>query len=161
MDVVEASIGHDHDMVTGLRLAGDKADDLIGRCESKCSFSTRPDAFGDTVGRECLSRRKMGCAKNAGNDDGIRRVKGLNKCLLEYPAPAGLGARLKNRPDTPDSMALAHGAERFMNSRRVMREVVVHDDAVHFAANLQPALDAFERRKRALNDVIRDSQFPG
>ena len=48
-----------------------------------------------------------------------------------------------------------------MNSRRVMREVVVNNNTVHFAANLQPALHAFERRQRTLNDVIGNLQLSG
>ena len=58
-------------------------------------------------------------------------------------------------------MALADGTQCFLNGGRMMRKVVVHDDSIHFTANLEPALDAFKRGKRAANDFIWDSQISG
>src|SRR2546427_1610392 len=92
---------------------------------------------------------------NARDEDHIGWIERLYKSRLKYFAPAGLRAGLENGPDTRVRMALADGTQCFLNGGRMMRKVVVHDDSIHFTANLEPSLDAFKSGKGAANDLLR------
>ena len=51
------------------------------------------DSIDNTVRRKLLLQRQLRGGKNSRNDDVVRRIKGFDKGLLEYPTPAGLRSR--------------------------------------------------------------------
>src|SRR6516165_6794169 len=98
-------------------------------------------------------------AVNTGNDRQIGRIKRFNEGLLEYPTAAGLRAWLENSPDGRVTITVTDSTECLLNRGRMMCEIVVNSDTVHLATDLEPALDAFERRECTLDHFVRDFQF--
>src|SRR5437762_3069946 len=147
--VVETTVRHDHDVIATLHFARKKRDDVISRHKSKCSFPTRPNPFRHAIRGEGFGRGKMRCTIDTRDDGRIGRVERLNKGLLENPSPAGVRTRFKNSPDARPGITLPHRAQRLVDRRRMMGEVIINNDAIHFAADLQPALSALEGRTPA------------
>src|SRR6516162_8990727 len=75
MDVIEAAVGHDNDMVARPRVRSEVIHDFVGRIESGGGLSSMTDPLDDAVRRQRLFRRKLRCAKDSGDHDGIRRVE--------------------------------------------------------------------------------------
>src|SRR5262249_31736755 len=78
--------------------------------------------------------------------------KGLWKLLLEDRPPGGVGARLKDRPETMRRISMPQCAQGFTNCRWVMPKIVDYRDPARFAANLLPARDSLEACQSSLDN---------
>jgi len=161
MYVLESTIGHDDDVVSRARFGSDEGNDVFGGTKCRCISTTHPYSFGDAVRRKRLLRRQVRGAKYLRNDSKIRGRERLNESFFKYSSPTRLRPWLEDRPDPRFRISVAHGAQGFLDSGRMMGEVVVDSNAIHFTANFQSALDAFKRRQAALDHLIRNTQFLG
>ena len=96
------------------------------------------------LGRQTFGLGQRG-AEDRRDDDFVGGAERAREVILEH-APARRGrSRLEHRPDPAGRVAGAQRRERFVNGRRMMREVVQHRDAARDADHFQAPLDALER----------------
>lgn len=145
MNIIEAAIGHDHDVIAGTSFRREMTHDVVCRRERRSIASAFPDALNDAGGRERLFGIQVRSTKDRRNDRKVGGLKGLDKRFFEQPPPASLRSRLKYSPDPSARIALPHGAQCLLHRSRVVRKVVVDADAIHFTAYFKPPFDALER----------------
>ena len=83
--------------------------------------------IGDQLGRReqvLGGERVLGFAENGTDHHLIGRGQGAGERLLEHPSPAGVGARLKDRPQTAPGIAQPHGFDGHRNSGRMVGKIV-------------------------------------
>ena len=98
----------------------------------------------------------------------FRNANGRELCAFEGAcvlrlvdvAPARVRARLEYRPEAAIRVPLANAVNGLAHGRRMMREVVDHEDAIDLTANLLSALHALERGESGSDLVGTEAKRP-
>ncbi len=130
----------------------DRADDVVDRL----GF-TRRLAAAVEVAHELRHRQPLGLRQRRsedGRDDHfVCAGERAREVVLEHPPARRRRARLEHRPDAGVRVRRAQAGQRLGDRGRMVREVVVHRDAVRRADHLEPPLDAGER-PQPLGDAL-------
>jgi hypothetical protein len=81
--------------------------------------------------------------------------------LLENGSPGGVGAWLKNGPETAPYVLVSEGFEGLVNRGGVVSEIVNHRDATDFASDFLSAFYPAKPRQRITNDGNWDTEMSG
>src|SRR5216110_776074 len=96
---------------------------------------------------DALVLRHLGEGGRLADDRLVRPAEGVRVLLLMDLAHGGVAARLEHSDETPPGILREHGGDGLPHGGRVVREVVDHRDALHFAAQLLSSLDSPEAAK--------------
>src|SRR3989441_871544 len=141
MDAAEAAVRHEDDQVAGPMLARDGLDDVVDRLRLARLLTAAVEIADELRNREPLRLRELR-SENRRNQHFVGAGERAGEVVLKHAAARRGRSRLEDGPDPRRRMRGAHAGDRLGDRGRMMREIVVHRDAVRRADHFEPPLDA-------------------
>ena len=149
MNIVEAAVGHDQDHVAGGGGLREMVNDLIGVREEARRFAAAVEFAHQVLRGKALGLGDVVEPGRPADTDHVGAFEGGGVDRLEHLAHARVGARLEDGDDAAAGEGGLHRRDRLAHGCGVVGEIVHHDDAPLFPADLLPAPDPLERLQGA------------